>query len=275
MKTIFFGASKYVIPIADVLFKNFDLSLVFTTEKNDGDLIKFCKENNIEYLSVSSLDEKAIEKIEQIKPDLGVVADFGIIISQEVVSLFPKGILNIHPSLLPLYRGSTPVQGALLNGEKTTGVSLIKIDSEVDHGPILAQEEYEIDTKDNTQTLLDILFKEGALLLDKNLEDYYQEDLIPEDQNDSNATFTKILSKNDGFIDFKSPPTKEKISNMIRAFYPWPGVWTKAEINGKEVIVKLLPNDQIQVEGKKPQSFKDFENGYDEGKDILKKLGLT
>jgi len=271
MNTVFFGASEYVIPVLELLKEKFGLSLVVTTEI-EGPVVRFAKDQDIPYLSVSQLNQSAKQKIQDIQAEVGIVADFGIIIPIEVIESFPKGILNIHPSLLPKYRGPTPVQTTLLNGDKETGVTIIKIDPIVDHGPILSQEEYEIENE-NAKELLTNLFKVGTHLLDKTLIDYLEEVFEPQEQEHGLATFTKMLSKKDGLVDPKNPP--KNLGNMIRAYFPWPGVWTRAAINGKQVMIKLLPGNMVQVEGKNPQSYKDFANGYEEGKEILKKLSLT
>jgi len=262
MKVVFFGSSEYVIPVIDVLRENFNLVLVITTDDRKA-VDSYCKARNIPFINLLKLDEEPIKKIGEAKPEIAVVAAFGIIIPQIVLDIFPKGILNIHPSLLPKYRGPTPIQTALLNGDKKTGVTVMQIDTKVDHGPILRQEEYEIKQEDNSQVLLVKLFQKGAELLKKVLNDYINGKISLKVQDHNKATFTKMLSKNDGFFDIKSPPSPEKLDLMTRAFYPWPGVWTKTKINETgEKIVKFLPNTKIQVEGKTPVNYKDFINGY-------------
>ena len=139
LKIIFFGASKFVIPLIEMLNKNFDLALVVTTERNPLDAVpNFCQKNNISYISVKTISE-ALDRIKKENAQLGVLAYFGLLLPKELLNIFPKGILNIHPSLLPKYRGATPVQTAILNGDLGTGVTIIKLDEELDHGPILAQ----------------------------------------------------------------------------------------------------------------------------------------
>ena len=268
MKTIFFGGSSFVIPIIEVLKKSFGLTLVVVKNENDP-LINYCKLNDIEFEINSYLKyakEEALENDTQIfnkKADVGVVADYGVYIPDEVSSFYPKGLLNIHPSLLPKYRGPTPVQSAILSNETKTGVTIIKIDSQIDHGPILAQKEYEIVKTETSFDLLKRLFSFGASLLEDTLPKYLSGDLIPKPQDDSKATFTRIFVKNDGLIDIKNLPNIEKLDNMIRAFYPWPGAWTMTDVGKANAkIVKFLPGTLIQVEGKKEMSYKDFLNGY-------------
>jgi len=268
MKTIFFGGSLLVIPIINVLKANFGLEYVVVKNENDP-LINYCNLNNIDFEINSNLKyakKNPWEKNTQIfskKADVGIVADYGVYIPKEVSSFYPKGILNIHPSLLPKYRGPTPVQSAILSSETKTGVTIIKIDSQIDHGPILAQKEYEIEKTETSFDLLKKLFNQAASLLEDTLPKYLSGNLIPKPQDDSKATFTRIFVKNDGLVDLENLPNIEKLDNMIRAFYPWPGVWTKTNVGKQnEKIVKFLPGNLIQVEGKKEMSYKDFLNGY-------------
>lgn len=275
MSVVFFGSSKYVLPIIDVLNKNFGLELVITTEKTETEpVIAFCKINKIPYLSVKNKDELKSLIINHKSLSLGVVADFGVIIPKEILNLFPKGILNIHPSLLPKYRGSTPVQTAILNGDKKTGVTIIKLDEHVDHGPIMAQETEQIDPADSSQILLEKLFQKSADLLIKVLNDYESGKTELKEQDHKNSTYTKILKRDDGYIDISDSIEINEIERKIRAYFPWPGVWTQIIINDKLVRIKFLPNKKIQVEGKKEMSYKDFINGYPNGKALLEKLSL-
>src|SRR6185503_10774343 len=118
-------------------------------------------------------------------------ASFGLLLPKEALDLFPKGIINIHPSLLPQYRGAMPVQSALLNGDSATGVSIIKLDEEMDHGPLLAQETAEILPSDTSASLHDRLFEKGAELLTKILPEYINNKLKLTEQDHANATFTQ------------------------------------------------------------------------------------
>lgn len=277
MNVVFFGSSHYVIPVIREVKNNFDLSLVVTTEKSPADPIrKFCNESKVCcYIAANFWHKNLIEKIKEIKPDIGVLGSFGGIIPKEILDLFPNGILNIHPSLLPKYRGPSPVQTAILNGDGKTGVSIIKLDEKVDHGPILAQKEGSISDRDTAETLYNRLFKKGAQMITSIIQSIEIDKRVEEKtQDDSKATFTKPLTRNSGLVYSDNPPSKEILERMVRAFYPWPGVWFKSKLNGKEVIIKPLPDEKIQVEGKKPMSFKDFINGYPGGKKILSNLKL-
>ncbi|OGH20121.1 MAG: hypothetical protein A3D74_01160 [Candidatus Levybacteria bacterium RIFCSPHIGHO2_02_FULL_37_13] len=287
LKIIFFGSSKFVIPIIEVLQKNFDLALAVTTEKNPTDPIpSYCAINKIPYLSVSSFSDPELNsQLSNVNCQLAMLADFGLFIPNEILNIFPKGIINIHPSLLPKYRGPTPVQTAIINGEKETGVSIMKLDEEIDHGPIFAQEKEEILPQDTAESLYERLFRKGAEMLPGILNKYLDGNLKPVAQNHKNATYTKHLTRQDGFIDISkikySPrgeagqKSKIEIERMMRAYYPWPSAWTKIRIKSQELRIKFLPGEKIQVEGKKPMNYKDFINGYPKvGKEILTKLGL-
>src|SRR5260370_6194347 len=119
-----------------MLHTNFELALVVTTETDLTDTVPtYCQQNNIPYLSIKKLDSSVQERIKKESAPVAVLGYFGILLPQEALKIFQKGILNIHPSLLPKYRGTTPVQSAILNGDSETGVTIIKLDSQMDHGP--------------------------------------------------------------------------------------------------------------------------------------------
>lgn len=275
MKIVFFGSSNYVIPIIEVLKKNFELSLVVTTEKSQGAVPLYCQQNKIPFTSVSSFKNGDLKSsIFNLKSPIAVLADFGLIIPEEILNAFPKGIINLHPSLLPKYRGPTPVQSAILNEEKITGISIMKLDKEVDHGPILGQEKDEILETDTAANLYKRLFDKGANLLLKVLDLYLKDNLKLTTQKHENATLTKPLTRQDGFVNLSSQSEIRNLKFKIRAYFPWPGVWFKTKINKTEKIIKLLPGDKLQVEGKKPMTYKDFLNGYPEAKEILGEISL-
>lgn len=282
MKTpiLFFGASSYVLPIIALLHKEYDLKLVVTTEKGPQAAVPaFCTAQNIPFVSVISTKElKSLSpQLSAINAPVAVLADFGLIIPQSTLDIFPKGIVNIHPSRLPLYRGPTPGQTAILLGDIRTGVSIIRLDKEVDHGPLLAQEEEPISSTDTATSLYTHLFKKGAQLLFCVLPAYLTGGLTPKEQDHDKATFTKPLIRESGFLDTTKPISPTILDRMIRAYYTWPGVWTRypkstSTLSGK--IIKFLPAEMLQVEGKKPVSKKDFLNGYPEAKGWLQKLQL-
>jgi len=267
MKVVFFGSSRYVVPVLEMLHEQFDLPLVVTTEQNRMDAVPFyCESKKIEYLIVrKSADLISNFQIEETQANIGIVADFGVLIPDQMLNAFPYGLLNLHPSLLPKYRGPTPVQNAILNGDTETGISIIRLDHYLDHGPVVAQTKETINATDTAKSLYERLFKIGGQLLLKTLQNFNNTQSAFTEQNHENATFTKPLSRDDGFLDLKKIyGAKEFFERMIRAYYPWPGVWTKAKIKDNLLLVKFLPEKKIQVEGGNEMAYKDFLNGYAE-----------
>lgn len=275
-RIVFFGSGYYVIPIVERLYE-YGLALVVTTESKNGKLSKFCKANNIECKSVSSFSENLKSYILNLKPKVAVLASFGAIIPKDVIELFPQGILNIHPSLLPKYKGPSPVQYTILNGDKITGTTVIKLDEEIDHGPIIAQEKLGLDGSETYQGLTEKLFKVGAEMIIKIIQKIEHGSKIKETAQDhSKEIFTERLTRDSGKIDLNKPLLPNELNRKIRAYYPWPGVWFRANLNGRLKTVKLFPEEKVQVEGKNIMSYKDFINGYGkEAKEILKALSLT
>ncbi len=278
-RVVFFGSGDYSIPVIQML-QNHGLVYVLTTEVGSP-LISFLQKENIPYASTKVTGEKKIARdelwksVEELEPTLGVLASFGAIIPQRIIDLFPEGIWNIHPSLLPKYKGPSPIQGTLLAGDEETGVTIITLDDQVDHGPILAQERVQLDGTETTEQLKHDLFAKGAAMIETLLTTKEQgEELISTPQNHKNETWTEKITKEHGKIDAENPPEPVQLDRMIRAYHPWPGVWFQWKMeNGKSRIVKLLPSNKIQVEGKNIMTFKDFINGYqEEGKKILNKL---
>lgn len=249
MKIVFFGTPNFVDPVLKILQENFEVVETIRQPR--------------------TFDEKFLAKLKSLNPDIFVVSAYGQILPKNLLEVPTLDTINIHPSLLPKYRGASPIQKAILNGERKTGVSFIKMDEQVDHGPIITQFEEEILPTDTFETLAQRLFKLAA---DKILEILDTNRSTPQD--DSQATFTNTLTRDDGKIEISNPPKKDFLERTIRAYFPWPGVWFKQELSGKEVIIKLLPQEKIQVEGKNPMSYKDFANGYVESNEILKRLNL-
>lgn len=232
------------------------------------------------------------------KPDVGVLASYGRILPLEELKKIPHGILNLHPSLLPKYRGPSPVQTAILNGESETGVTIIKLDEQVDHGPIARQIKEKIAPDDTSETLYNRLFLIGAELLKNILPDFLEGRLELKQQDHSQASYTQKLTRKSGKIDWKKPA--EYLERFIRAMSPWPGAWSEVEIRDtgyekrdtKNAMLSTsrvsrityhtkrlkvlsahlesdkLVLDQVQLEGKKPVTFKQFCEGYPQTKII-------
>lgn len=182
------------------------------------------------------LPERPLEIIGQLKDyqaDVGVLVAYGKILPQDIIDIFPNGIINIHPSLLPAYRGPTPVETAILDGAKTTGVSLMKLTSKMDSGAVFAQEIVKLDGRESKQKLADRLLGIGSQLLMKNLESILDGAVSPKPQNESKATYTQMIRKPDGEINWEAK-TAERIEREVRAYLSFPKsrarVWDKYEV---------------------------------------------
>ena len=157
--------------------------------------------------------------------DIYIVAAYGKIIPVDIINSPKFGSLNIHPSLLPRWRGPSPIQYTILNGDEETGVTIIKMDEKMDHGPIVIKSKVKTQSsKLYYKELHDELAKLGAELLIETLPKWLAGEIKPISQNEAEATYSKILKKEDGRIDWFQPA--ETIEKMVRAFAPWPGAWT-------------------------------------------------
>ncbi|MBI3335304.1 MAG: methionyl-tRNA formyltransferase, partial [Candidatus Portnoybacteria bacterium] len=169
---------------------------------------------------------------------IGITAAYGAIIPQEVIKKFRYGILNIHPSLLPKYRGPSPVQSTIMNGDTVAGVSIIKLNEKVDSGDIIAQKEFVIDKSYTAGQLHSLLFRLGANILLEILGLWISGRIIPQRQDESEASYTAFIKKDDGLIDWNE--SAQKIERKIRAYQPWPSVYTFFGHRGKILRVQLL-----------------------------------
>jgi len=279
LKIAFFGTPDFAIPALNSLV-NFGYNIVAVVtqpEKPVGrarvitpsPVKKFALGKNIEVFEPHNLkqDEEFFKKFSHLKPDICVVAAYGKILPKRYLEVPKHGFINIHPSFLPKYRGPSPIQTAILNGEDQTGISIMLMDEEVDRGPILASREFSILNFQfsNHDELAKELFKLGAELLIETLPKYINGEIKPVPQNHSQATFTKMFTREDGRINWSDPP--EKIYNQIRALNPEPGTWSvwkdkiinikKADFADGKLQIQI-----IQMEGKKETPFKEFLNGY-------------
>jgi len=254
----FFGSSHFSVFFLDAL-KNLGIVpklIVSTPDKPQGRKLiltptpvsLWAKENNIPLITPPSLK---VEIPELSDFDLFVVASYGKIIPQAILDLPKDGVLNIHPSLLPKYRGPSPIQSAILDDDKQTGVSIMKLDAEMDHGPILAQEKIDIKEWQPLFDMKKVMAEKGAELLLKHHKD------IPSEQDHAKATYTKKTIKEDGLIDLKD----DAYTNYRKycAYTPWPSVFyfkdnmrikiTKARFeNGAFIIEKIIPEGKSEMD---------------------------
>jgi methionyl-tRNA formyltransferase len=300
------GTSLFAAEILDSLAKNsYNLVSVYTQpdkpsgrkkELKASEVKKFCQEKNIPVEQPEKFDVAAIEKLRQAKPDIIIVAAYGKILPQAALDLPKFHAINIHPSMLPKWRGPSPIQNAIFEGEKETGITIMLMDAGMDSGDILAQEKMLISGIDTSESLLQKASKQSSVLLLKTLPLWIERKITSEKQDDEKATFCKIIEKEDGQIDWRE--TAEKIYNKFRAFSLWPGVFCFWNIDGTNMRIKfnqisiqknisaenmqlksgtvirindslgVRTNDgaivleNIQIEGKKNMTAKEFANGY-------------
>ncbi len=167
---------------------------------------------------------EAIQQLRAARPDVYVTAAVGHILTPAALSIPQYGCLNVHASLLPRWRGAAPVSAAILNGDSETGITLLKTDSGVDTGPILAQVRCPIESDDTTGTLTRRLSRLGADLLIETLPRWLAGEITPRAQPAAGVTISRRLQKSDGAIDWRQPAAV--IERMIRAYRPWPGTYT-------------------------------------------------
>lgn len=243
----------------------------------------FAKEHKIKIFTPADKDELLTvnRKLAKLKPTLFVVASYGMIVPPETLQIPEKGALNVHPSLLPKYRGASPIQAAILNGDTETGVTIMLMDEQMDHGPVVSQEKTAFSPAETTTTAMVKLAQVGGEFLVKTIPAYLEGKINPRPQDHTQATYTKLVKKDNGHINWQD--NNIQVERMARAYNPWPGVWTTVGEMAEQLDRELknqrhqnlrlkilqahlengtLSLDAVQVEGKNPITFSDFTKGY-------------
>lgn len=228
-------------------------------------------------------DPEAVEQLQAWQPDLIVVAAYGQILRPVVLDMPPHGCINVHASLLPRWRGASPINAAILHGDSETGITIMQMDPGMDTGPILSQRSIPIQPDDTAGSLIPRLSELGGELLVETLPAYLSGDLVPQPQDDALATPAPMLKKIDGLLNFST--TAADLERQVRAFHPWPGAYTnlnsqplkvhraraveKSSASPGQVVVHdsfpaigtsqgLLLLEELQPAGKRSMSGKDF-----------------
>lgn len=208
-------------------------------------------------LQPEKIDLEVIEKIKSSGADIGIVVAYGKILPQALIDIFPKGMLNIHYSLLPKYRGASPVENAILSDDKKTGVTIQKLVFKLDAGPTIGVREIEIDNKITTPELKDLLTETGINLLLEILPKYLNDEITPVEQDESLSTHCKKINKSDGEIKENDSDINKWLK--YRAYFGWPGIFyfdengkrvkiTTADFqNGKFIIKKIIPEGKNEI----------------------------
>ena len=251
----------------------------------------FAEKAGLTVLDFESLDgENVFETIKKLSPDLLITIAYGGLIPQKILDIPRCESINVHPSLLPLWRGASPIQSAILNGDTKTGISLIRMTPELDAGPIFAVTETSIDPEENTLTLSNRLANMSAILMTDNIEDIVNKNTFPNEQEHQKATHASKLTKQDAIINWTRPASE--ILKKIKAFNPWPvarstleqknfRIWDaklSKQINdiskpgsiiktqSKEILVAtgdgMLSLISVQLEGRKKMLALDFFKGF-------------
>ncbi len=236
MKILFMGSAAFAVPSLDALVRSRHqvVEIVAQPDKPAGrgrhihacPVAEFARSKGLALFQPTSVrKEESIEHFRSLAPDLLVIVAYGKILPIEIISIPPRGSINVHASLLPKYRGAAPINWAIANGEAETGVTTMFISEELDAGDILLASSTPIGNEESAGELHDRLACMGAALLMETIEGIENGELRAHPQDHSKATHAPILKKEDGHIDWKMPAAA--IANRVRAFTPWPGTYTK------------------------------------------------
>jgi methionyl-tRNA formyltransferase len=239
MKILFFGTSEFAVPSLKALAADhrFKIAGVVTQPDKPVGRHAVLTPSPVKTTAIALGADPIIQPvklgdpefrswIEKIGPacDLFVVASYGKIFPQWFLDLPKKGVVNVHGSLLPRWRGPSPIHAAIAAGDAVSGVTIMKTELAMDAGPVLKEDETHVLTNDTAGTLHDRIAMLGAFILPDTLVDYLEGRLTPEPQNEADATFCKILTRDSGKLDWTMGA--EDLARLVRAYDPWPGTWT-------------------------------------------------
>ena len=278
----FFGTSEFAVKILDRLIENgYTPGLIITAPDKPKDrkmiltpppVKVFAQKHNLKIIQPERLAVKPPSGGLTAKPfDLFIVASYGKIIPKSILDIPKFGALNVHPSLLPKFRGPSPIQSFILSGEEKTGVTIMLMDEQVDHGQILSQKEFgnkipaspagrsNLKSKNlNAKELEEKLAELGEQLLVDTIPKWISREIKAVEQDHSRATFTKKINKEDGLVDLEKD-SPENIYRKFLAFQPWPGIYYFTEKNNQKfrVIItdmEMSENGQLKIKKVKPES---------------------
>lgn len=283
MKFVYFGTPELAVTVLEELkAAGYVPSLIVTTpDMPQGRKLVLTptavktwgETHNIPVITPAKLrEEGTFERLVEEKADLFIVAAYGKIIPQNILDIPKNGTINVHPSLLPKLRGPSPIESVILSRDQKTGVSIMKLDSEIDHGPIIAQVElaggWDKINPPKASELSDKLAHEGGKLLAMIIKPWMEGKIEAHEQDHSNATFCKMTQKTDGLIDLQANPVEN--IKKIRAYDVWPGAFFFMDYNGRNMRVRIteahiesgaLILDKVIPEGKNEMSYNDFLRG--------------
>lgn len=264
---IFMGSPQFAVPTLEAMAADHELLAIFTQPDKPagrGKLLtavpvkRWADAHHIPIYQPASLrkDLSAVQTIHDLKPDVIVVAAYGLILPQSVLDIPAFGCLNVHASLLPRHRGAAPITSAILAGDSETGITIIQMDAGLDTGPLLAVARESIRSDDTTQSLSDRLAMLGAQLMSERLPKYLRGEIEPQPQPIEGATYSPKINKEDALIDWSKSAIE--IDRMVRAYIPWPGTYTfwnrsmlkvlKVEIKSKSQVSSSKLGHVIRLE---------------------------
>lgn len=276
---LFFGSTTDSVIVLEKLFKTYTIAAIVTQppRPTPTPVDIWGKAQNIAVLSFENNPDKpwlykdervVIDTLNAVRADLLVSASYGQKIPTKTLTDSEHGGLNIHPSLLPRWRGGDPVPWAILTGDHQIGVSIVTLSDEFDAGRIIAQKKIPIMPHDTSTPLRTKLFTMGSDMLIDVLPDYIHGKIKGAPQNPKDAPTAKRLSRELGFEPWEKFDTDgERIEKKFRAFTPWPGVWSIFQKKRIKILALHLENDKlifdtVQLEGKNPVSWKQFQKAY-------------
>jgi methionyl-tRNA formyltransferase len=226
---------------------------------------KWAEERHLKILEPKKLDDETFEKLSAEDWDLFIVAAYGKIIPQRFLDIPKRGSINVHPSLLPKYRGPSPLQAQILEDDKSVGTTIMLMDALMDHGPLLKQEKIPVEMPQPFIDFMKLMATESGRLLVSTINEYLSGQIEPQEQNHENATICKMIKKEDGLIDLGDDAYKNYLKFL--ALNPWPGTFFFLNKAGKDIRIKITKAnfrdgefliEKIIPEGKKEMNYDDF-----------------
>ena len=254
MRVIFMGTPEYAVPFLQSLIGLGEevVGVVTMPDKPVGrkqeiqepPVKVLAKKKNIPVFQPAKINEpSSLEALKNLDPDLAIVVGFGQILSQKLLDLPKLGTINVHFSLLPKYRGASPIQAAIINGEEKTGISTMFLVKKLDSGPVLLQQEIPIDKKDTAVTLTAKLTKVGVEVLKETVLLIREGKVAAKPQDETLSSYAPLLVKESGLIDWKK--SSKVLYDFIRGMYPWPGAFTFYEHGGRKHMLKIWEAEEI------------------------------
>ena len=256
MRIIFAGSPEIAVAPLRTLLENHTVCAILTNPDRpsgrggavaETPVAEAARESGVPVLKPDRLGASFRAEIAAFGADLLVVVAYGRIFGPKFLSLFPKGAINLHPSLLPKYRGPSPIPAAILAGDPETGITVQSLALEMDSGDILAQKHIPLSGRETTGSLTELVAEEGAGLLDEVLRNF--EAIEPVAQDPEGVSFCRLISKEDGIIDWSKSAVE--IDRMVRAYTPWPEAQTTYDGVGLHIL-EAEPSDSVAYEGSQP-----------------------